>query len=123
MTILHSPKAYVFNLQTTSSAEAKRLWRQDVKEQWKYKCAYCGDKKHPTIDHIVARAKGGPDFTKNVVCCCHSCNQDKGHQDWEEWYFNQEFFSLERYNKIRKWMRPDPPMDLFAYRPRRNNLT
>ena len=123
MTILHSPKAYVFNLQTTSSAEAKRLWRKDIKEQWHYKCAYCGDKKHLTMDHIVPRAKGGSDFTKNVVCCCHSCNQDKGHEDWEEWYFNQSSFSIERYNKIRNWMKPDPPQDLFQYRPRRNNLT
>jgi len=123
MTILHSPKAYVFNLQTTSSAEAKRLWRKDIKEQWHYKCAYCGDKKHLTMDHIVPRAKGGSDFTKNVVCCCHSCNQNKGHEDWEEWYFNQSSFSIERYNKIRNWMKPDPPQDLFQYRPRRNNLT
>ena len=123
MTILHSPKAYVFNLQTTSSAEAKRLWRKDIKEQWHYKCAYCGDKKHLTMDHIVPRAKGGSDFTKNVVCCCHSCNQNKGHEDWEEWYFNQTSFSIERYNKIRNWMKPDPPQDLFQYRPRRNNLT
>ena len=87
------------------------------------RCAYCGDDNQLTIDHIVPRAKGGPDFTKNVVCCCHSCNQDKGHEDWEEWFFNQKFFSLERYHKIRKWMQPDPPQDLFQYRPRRNNLT
>ena len=123
MTIFHTPKAYVFNLQTTSSAEAKRLWRRDIKENWNYECAYCGDDTHLTIDHIVPRAKGGPDFTKNVVCCCHSCNQKNGHEDWEEWFFNQKFFSLERYHKIRKWMQPDPPQDLFQYRPRRNNLT
>ena len=123
MTILHTPKAYVFNLQTTSSSEARRLWRRDIKESWNFKCAYCGSEDNLTIDHIVPRAKGGPDFTKNVLCCCHSCNQDKGHEDWEEWFFNQSFFSLERYHEIRKWMRPDPPKDLFAYRPRRNNLT
>ena len=93
MTILHSPKAYVFNLQTTSSAEAKRLWRRDVKEKWDWKCAYCGDKSNLTIDHVVPRSKGGPDFTKNVVCCCSSCNQKKGHEPWEEWYLNQDFFS------------------------------
>ena len=113
----------MFNLQTTSSSEAKRLWRRDIKESWNYKCAYCGSKNNLTMDHVVPRAKGGSDFTKNVVCCCHSCNQNKGHEDWEEWYFNQAYFSLERYEKIRKWMRPDPPTDLFAYRPRRNNLT
>ena len=123
MTILHTPKSYVFNLQTTSSSEAKRLWRRDIKESWDFKCAYCGSGDHLTIDHIVPRSKGGPDFTKNVVCCCSSCNQYKGHEDWEEWFFNKSFFSLERYHDIKKWMRPDPPKDLFAYRPRSNNLT
>ena len=63
------------------------------------------------------------DFTKNVVCCCHSCNQDKGHNPWEEWYFSQEFFSRERYERIQEWMKPDPPVNLYRYRPRRNNLT
>ena len=67
MGILQSSKAYVFNLYTTSSAEAKRLWRRDIKEKSNWKCAYCGDKNNLTIDHVVPRCKGGPDFTKNVV--------------------------------------------------------
>ena len=41
MGILQSSKAYVFNLHATSSAEAKRLWRRDVKEKWDWECAYC----------------------------------------------------------------------------------
>ena len=57
MSILHSSKAYVYNLQTTSSAEAKRLWRRDVKEKWHHKCAYCGDGNNLTIDHVVPRCK------------------------------------------------------------------
>ena len=52
MGILQSSKAYVFNLYTTSSAEAKRLWRRDIKEKWNWKCAYCGDKNNLTIDLI-----------------------------------------------------------------------
>ena len=123
MSILHSSKAYVFNLQTTSSAEAKRLWRTDVKEKWHFKCAYCGDGNNLTIDHVVPRSKGGTDFTKNVVCCCSDCNQRKGHEPWEEWFLKQEYFSEEKYQKIREWMEPDPPKDLFKYRPRRNNAS
>ena len=123
MSILHSSKAYVYNLQTTSSAEAKRLWRRDVKETWPYKCAYCGDGNNLTIDHVVPRCKGGTDFTKNVICCCSDCNQRKGHEPWEEWFLKQEFFSEEKYQKIREWMEPDPPKDLFKYRPRRNNAS
>ena len=79
----------------------KRLWRRDIKENWGFKCAYCGSEHHLTIDHIVPRAKGGTDFTKNCLCACHSCNQDKSHSPWEEWYKNQEFFSQEKYDKIK----------------------
>ena len=123
MEILSTPHHYLFNLETLSSSEARRLWRRKIKERWDYECAYCGSNKNLTIDHIVPRSKGGTDFTKNVVCCCHDCNQSKSHTPWEDWYFSQEFFSMKRHNKINEWMEPDPPQNLFAYRPRRNNAS
>ena len=123
MSILSSPRQYLFNLKTTSSQEALRMWRRNVKEKWNYKCAYCGSEKNLTMDHVVPRCKGGTDFTKNVVCCWHKCNQDKAHTPWEDWYLSQEFFDINRYEKIKEWMKPDPPQNLFAYRPRRNNGT
>ena len=122
MPLYNNPQAYVFNLQTTSSAEAKRLWRQKIKEEWDLECAYCGSDEKLTIDHVVPRSKGGADFTKNCVCACHSCNQDKGHTPWEDWYFSQEFFDVDRYEKIKEWMKPDPPTNLYRYRQRRNNI-
>ena len=123
MDILSTPNQYLYELQTTSPAEAKRLWRRKIKEKWDFECAYCGSGKNLTMDHVVPRSKGGVDFTKNVVCCCHDCNQSKSHTPWEDWYFSQEFFSMKRYNKINEWMEPDPPQNLFAYRPRRNNAS
>ena len=123
MEILSTPHHYLFNLETLSSSEAKKLWRRKIKERWDYECAYCGSPKNLTIDHVVPRSKGGTDFTKNVVCCCHDCNQSKSHTPWEDWYFSQEFFSMKRHNKINEWMEPDPPQNLFAYRPRRNNAS
>jgi len=123
MDLLHSPQEYLFHLRTTSPGEAKRIWRREIREKWEHQCAYCGSEDNLTIDHIVPQSKGGMDFTKNVVCCCHSCNQDKGHTPWEQWYLSQEFFSVERYEKIKEWMKPDPPVNLFKYRPRRNNAT
>jgi hypothetical protein len=123
MDLLHSPDQYLYNLYTASSSEAKRLWRQQIREKWDYQCAYCGSDNRLTIDHIIPQSKGGMDFTKNVVCCCHSCNQNKGHTSWEDWYFSQEFFSMERYQKIKNWMKPDSPTYLYAYRPRKNNLS
>ena len=58
MPLYNSAQAYVFNLQTTSSAEAKRLWRSKIKEEWGYECAYCGSQDKLTIDHIIPKAKG-----------------------------------------------------------------
>ena len=123
MQVPHSPQHYLFNLHTTSPGEAKRLWRRKIKDQWDNKCAYCGCEKDLTIDHIVPRSKGGPDFTKNCLCACHSCNQDKAHTPWEEWYSSQEFFSMQRYNKIKDWTEPETQKNLYAYRQRRNNAS
>lgn len=118
MVPFHSPKDYLFNLYTTSSGEAKRIWRKHIKEEWNHQCAYCGSNENLTIDHVVPQSKGGTDTTKNVVCCCHSCNQSKSHIPWEEWYLKQDFFSEENYKKIVNWIKPDPPVNLFAYRKR-----
>ncbi len=123
MDLLRSPSEYLFHLQTTSSGEAKRMWRQKIKEEWSHQCAYCGSEENLTIDHVIPQSKGGADFTKNVVCCCQNCNQSKGHEHWKLWYVQQDFYSEERFNKIEEWMKPDPPTNLFAYRPRRNNAT
>ena len=123
MPLYNSAQAYVFNLQTTSSAEAKRLWRSKIKEEWDWECAYCGSDENLTIDHIMPRAKGGTDFTKNVLCACHECNQDKGHTPVEDWYLSQEFFDVDRYEKIKDWMRPEPPSNLYRYGNRRNKVS
>jgi hypothetical protein len=123
MVPLNSFKDYLFNLQTTSKAEAKRLWRKNIKEQWENKCAYCESEENITLDHVIPQCKCGLDIKTNVVACCHSCNQSKSHTPWEEWYFNQDFFSHENYEKIKNWMKPEAPSNLYVYRPRRNNLT
>jgi hypothetical protein len=123
MELLHSSQEYLFNLHTTSSAEAKRLWRKQIREKWDHKCAYCESEENLTLDHVVPQSKGGLDITRNVVCCCKFCNHSKGQTPWEEWYYNQDFFTQENYKKICDWMKPPPPSDLYSYRPRKNNAT
>ena len=119
----HSFKDYLFNLETTSKSIAKRMWRQGIKEQWEHKCAYCESEENITLDHITPQCKGGLDIKTNVVACCHSCNQSKGHTPWEQWYYNQCFFSEANYEKIKDWMKPEAPSNLYTYRPRRNNAS
>ena len=119
MVPLHSPKDYLFNLHTTSKSEAKRLWRQNIKDAWNNECAYCKSEENITLDHILPQCKGGLDTKTNVVACCHSCNQSKGHTPWEEWYNSQYFFSHENYEKINNWMKPEAPSNVCRYPPRR----
>jgi predicted restriction endonuclease len=123
MVPLHSFKDYLFNLQTTSKAEAKRMWRKNIKEQWEHKCAYCGSEENITLDHIIPQCKGGLDVKTNVVSCCHSCNQSKGHAPWEEWYSSQEFFSIDNYQRIKNWTLPEKSTNLYSYSTRRNNAS
>ena len=115
MVPLHSPNDYLFNLHTTSKSEAKRLWRQNIKDAWNNECAYCGSDENITLDHILPQCKGGLDIKTNVVACCHSCNQAKGHTPWEDWYYNQDLFSQDNYDKIRNWMKPELPMNFYQY--------
>ena len=82
MELYNSSSDYLFHLQTTSSADAKRMWRQSIKDKWDHKCAYCESTEYLTIDHIVPQCKGGSDFVTNVVCCCRFCNNSKSHIDW-----------------------------------------
>lgn len=121
MEILRSPQEYLFNLHTTSSGDARRIWRQKIKEGWENKCAYCESKENLTIDHIVPQSKGGLDETHNVVCCCHSCNQSKGHTHWKDWYETQDFFTTQKMSDIVKWMNQNNKIDYVVYRPYKNN--
>ena len=123
MTPFHSSKEYLFNLYTTSSGEARRIWRQHIKENWNHQCAYCESEENLTIDHIVPQSKGGLDATNNVVCCCKSCNHDKSHIDWETWFSQQDFFTEEKRDAILNWMNQGKDKTLYTYRPRRNNAS
>lgn len=123
MVPLHSPKDYLFNLHTLSKSEAKRLWRQNIKDAWNHECAYCESKDDITLDHVIPQCKGGLDTKTNVIACCHSCNQSKGHIPWEEWYSNQVFFTEKKKSAIIDWMKDPQQEILYRYCQRRNNAS
>ena len=75
-----SPEGYMFNLQTCSAAEAKRMWKESIKNDWDHECAYCGSSENITLDHVVPQCKGGSNHKTNLVACCRKCNADKGHE-------------------------------------------
>ena len=126
----NGPEELLHSLSELRPGDAKRRYRKSIFEDYLVRgpfghcaCAYCGKwSEKLTIDHIVPQSKGGVDFTKNVVCACHDCNQSKGHEHWKLWYVQQDFYTEDRFDKIVEWMKPDPPINLFAYRPRKNKV-
>jgi len=75
-----------------------------IKEFFDNCCAYCGVslEKGCQIDHVVPISKGGADAIFNLVPACPRCNNSKNDRLLEEWYCQQEFFSLERLIRILK---------------------
>lgn len=107
---------YLFNLEAMTRKEAKRLWRQSIKDAWLNRCAYCNnppiDDKSLTVDHVKPKAKGGEDRTSNCVPACTRCNHSKGSENWLEWFGRQEFYSLQAENRIRYWIEHGAVIDL-----------
>lgn len=53
------------------------LSRRAVLARDAHRCQYCGDRAE-TIDHVVARSRGGLHRWDNVVAACRPCNLRKG---------------------------------------------
>ena len=122
MQLYQSSDEYLYNLETSSPQEARRLWRQSIREKWEHQCAYCGSKENITLDHVIPQAKGGTDHITNVVCACESCNRAKAHTDFYEWYPKQEFYTEERFNQIEAWRTQIVKQELKVYRPRKQMI-
>jgi 5-methylcytosine-specific restriction endonuclease McrA len=44
----------------------------------RFRCQYCGERRHLTKDHVHPLSKGGIDRWDNVVAACEACNGRKG---------------------------------------------
>lgn len=68
-------------------------------------CAYCDKqiiKAHQ--EHIIPVTNQGGYTRNNIIPSCQSCNCSKGDQDMEAWYCSKQFFSVQRLEKIIKWI-------------------
>lgn len=119
MQLYQNSRELLYNLEATTSSDAKRKWRQSIKEHWNYKCAYCGSDDNLTLDHITPKIKGGTDRITNLICACQKCNYSKGHNYWSEWYKKQEFFTIDRLSDIIKWQTQISENELVVYKPRK----
>ena len=99
-----TPDFYLAHLLAMTSSEAKRMWRRAIKEVFQNQCVYCGSTTDLTLDHVKPKSKGGDDTSRNVVCACRRCNQEKGSAHYLSWYRNQPFHDYLKEWQISSWL-------------------
>lgn len=60
-------------------------WQQ-LKAKYKNRCAFCGEDKPLTKDHILPLSEGGSNYIQNIQPLCRNCNSKK----WKHIYENPE---------------------------------
>jgi len=102
-------------------AKKKQLQNDLTAEQWndclKYfnnTCAYCGE-WHEVLEqeHFVPVSKDGAFTKSNIIPSCRSCNASKLNRDFFEWYPKQNYYSIERENKILSYLGREVKNDSF----------
>ena len=93
--------------------QAKEELFKIFKDCWNtgFECLYCGRKmdlqfenEHSfTIDHYLARSKGGKDIPDNLVFCCRDCNLLKSDMSVEKYLKNMEKLKLRK-KKNEYWL-------------------
>jgi 5-methylcytosine-specific restriction endonuclease McrA len=75
---MDTPRSLMHDLLCFRSSDAKRMWRESIKERDGHRCVYCGSIENLTIDHVRPRSLGGATSADNCVTACRPCNQAKG---------------------------------------------
>jgi 5-methylcytosine-specific restriction endonuclease McrA len=79
----------------------KHKLKAAAKERFGGTCAYCGCvPRFLTLDHVVARSKGGFDVRSNLVAVCRRCNKSKGSRHLWEWWQASPWWDEERANLL-----------------------
>jgi hypothetical protein len=63
--------------------------REYIKERQTNECVYCGAEAELTLEHLLPRKFNGPQFERNLVWVCKSCNCAKGGKRLYEYWINQ----------------------------------
>lgn len=84
-------------------------WEKCLK-YFNYSCAYCGtheSKLEHTLEqeHVIPLIKGGTYDVKNIIPSCRICNVSKKDRDLDEWFKTKEYYSDEKINKIKTYIR------------------
>lgn len=108
---------YLYNMEALTHKEAKKKWKQSIKDSWNNCCAYCGkppiDDASLTLDHVKAKCRGGEDLTDNIVPADKSCNMSKGSEEWRQWFRRQPFYEEWKEHRIDHWLKTGIVLDNF----------
>lgn len=100
---------YLYNMEALTHKEAKKKWRQSIKDSWNNCCAYCDrppiHDSSLTLDHVRAKSRGGSDLTANIVPADRKCNLSKGSTDWRSWFREQSFYEPWKELRIDHWLK------------------
>lgn len=58
--------------------------RKEILVRDNYTCQYCGNHAN-TVDHIIARSRGGSHEKSNLQASCRGCNSQKKDRSLKEW--------------------------------------
>lgn len=70
------------------SAERLLVTKKDwdrLSERFRHCCAYCGERKPLTTEHVVPLSRGGRHSIGNIITACFSCNSSKRDRFIVEW--------------------------------------
>ena len=70
------------------SAERCLITKKDwlrLAERFRHSCAYCGERKPLTMEHVVPLSRGGRHSIGNIIPACFSCNSSKRDRFIVEW--------------------------------------
>jgi hypothetical protein len=91
--------------------------REYIKEQEVVgRCIYCGSTKDLSVDHLIPRARGGPESGDNAVTACKSCNSSRGDKGIYEW------FQLSGRNEVPRIVEGKYLKELYAVHERKGAL-
>ena len=116
MQVAQSPNDLLFNLTEIRPKHAVKRFRKAILEDYPGKgCAYCGRESHLyTLDHIVAKSRGGPNRRWNLARCCTQCNGSKSNTDVLPWWRPQTIWNEFREDQLFAWMRENSNIDAMT---------
>lgn len=75
------------------------------------RCLYC-DRTFPlneiTLDHLVAKSRGGLSVPENLWPSCKPCNGRKGSENWAYWLLNEQPLDLVNFVRVWRVLRKEP---------------